>query len=58
MPVKKETAVIILETRTATIGSLFMYHNVKWEEARVISGEPHLTKRKVKEALVIKRTST
>ena len=29
-------------------------HRIKWNEAKVISMEPHLTKRKVKEALIIR----
>ena len=29
-------------------------HKIKWNEAKVISTETHLTKRKVKEALIIR----
>ena len=33
------------------------HHDIKWEEARVVTVEPHLTKRKVKEPLIIQRTN-
>ena len=33
-----------------------MHHKIQWEEARVILTEPQLTRRKVKEALIIRRT--
>ena len=35
---------------------MMTHHTIKWEGARVVSVEPHLTKRKVKEALTIRRT--
>ena len=33
-------------------------HEIQWEEAQVIASEPHLTKRKVKESVLIRRTPT
>ena len=32
------------------------HHNIKWEDAQVLMSEAQLTKRKVKESLVIRRT--
>ena len=32
------------------------HHNIQWEEARVVTKEPYLIKRKVKEGLLIRRT--
>ena len=34
------------------------HHNSRWEEAKVLSGEEHWTKRKIRESLAIRKRST
>ena len=56
---KSTNVLLLMETSRTAYAKHVMEndHQILWKEARVIKNEPHLTKRKVKESLLIRRTA-